>query len=436
MKRSKNVLLFLLGFTLWLPGISVFNISGSWGIQICQVVILLLLALAALSFKTFFSVKQMHKATCFYAVFFLASITSVFFSTLGVERSFLTFSSEMVGVIFSVVSMLFICKSRENLLRFFSGYKVSGLMSSIYAVYQLVGLKSGMVLAFPLLNNPSFSSLDLDSAALHGRAFAFTPEPSVLASLLMPLIGIGMSDFLMFKRVKYLISLLIYFTAFLATSSQSVVALPFYLAAIILYARKTTVNIINIRLSKVFFLILSALLSIVLIFYFSESAATSFNRVLDLENNGSAAARGNDIFLGFNMFLSNPLSGWGLGSFSSRIEGFQEITGASSGLVRLLGEQGGLGIIVIISGLVLAFPRKIFGNIQPSSLSHASILVYLVALILGFLISIVCFVGYRNLYHLWLIFPLMFSLNLLIAEGQSSDKMLKNPLRSHADYLR
>lgn len=420
MKIKLGFLLFMLGLSLWFPAISVINISGSWGLQITQIIVFFLLFFSIRKLALESKSKSLLHGIFFYYYFILISIICVLFTSVGTDRSILTFCSEMLGVFFSIVTMICIHNKPNNFNQFIKGYKAGGFLSSFYAIYQLIGLPLNLPFAFIKFNNSSFSLMQSESALYLGRTFAFTPEPSILASLLIPFIGIMISNFLIFKRKKDFYSFLLALIAFLSTSSQSIIFLPFYLLTVTLFSKIFFKKVVKIKLSRVFLLFIAGLIGLALIISFNDSTAISFSRLINIADNGSLSLRSNDFLISLQLFSLKPIAGWGLGSYGTDIGGVGRITGASSTVIRILVEQGILGFSMLILGVILTLPREIINlNMRLQSSSQASLIIYHFCLIIGFAFSMLFFVGYRSLYHLWMILPLMVSLQKLIVSNRN-----------------
>jgi O-Antigen ligase len=369
---------------------------------------LLFLMFISFAFYKSFKLKIPHTSVLYYSLFITTSFLSTITSSAGFERSSLTFAAELAGVLFSVSLIWWLCQEGGYAAEFFKGYKMGGWMSSIYSLYQLFGLSSSLPFSYIPVNNGSFSLLDLDATTHHNRAIALTPEPSILASLLMPLIGISLIDFLYNINYKNTLKLCLSIAAFLSTSSQSITILPIYIViifAFMKYFKKTKTKANSV---KIFFILLLISCMVFTLISSNESIVGSLGRVLDFENNGSAKERGGDVTLAFSMFLERPLMGWGLAAIGAKVGNFQEASSAASTFFRSLTEQGLLGMSPVFLSLfyflesIVTFHKRQYDLAE----SELKLFTYYFSLIISLSTSAVFFVGYRNLYHMWLM-PVM-----------------------------
>ena len=409
------LLILLLGFSLWLPGLSIYNIGTSGGIQIC-IALSLILVIRAVIQASVGNLKIQHIGNNLWTVhglFILCSFVCIVFSSVGVERSFQTLIAELIGLTFSLSLSLFICSSHINITALYKGFWHGGFLSSLYAIYQVVGLKNNLPFAYMEMNNPSFSILDAESAQYHSRSLGFTPEPSILASLLLILIGMRFIDVLVLGGLKNYLILSIVFLGFLSTSSQSISILPMYLISVYFIVKSLSMR----RRPMVVIDNIGILIVIVmgLILYFNNpSIISTLSRLApnstDIsESNASAAARFSDMTTAVALFLSNPLVGNGLGAYTDLADikkaalNLDGQAGATSGILRLLAEQGLLGLLYVFTATKMMWPTRIIKCPSPEKLVEVS---YNLSMILSLTLSIVFFVGYRNLYHLWLLIPI------------------------------
>jgi hypothetical protein len=408
-------LILLLSFSLWLPGLSVYNIGASGGIQICIVLSLILFVRAVIQI----SVGKLNiqyvgnNLWAVHGLFILFSFVCTVFSSVGVDRSLQTLIAELIGLTFSLSLSLFVCSSSVGITAFYKGFWYGGFLSSLYAIYQVVGLKNNLPFAYMDMNNPSFSILDAESAQFHSRSLGFTPEPSILASLLLTLIGMRFINVLVLGGLKNYLIFSIVFLGFLATSSQSIIVLPIYLISIYFIVKSLAVK----RRPIVILDIIGILVVIVmgLFLYINNPSIISALSRLALnstdisESNASATTRFSDMLTAISLFLSNPLVGNGLGAYTDLADlkkaslNFDGQAGAASGLLRLVAEQGLLGLMYIFTATKIIWPTQFTKCPSPERTIEIS---YNLSTILSLVLSIVFFIGYRNLYHLWLLIPI------------------------------
>jgi hypothetical protein len=404
-------LILILSFSLWFPGISVYNIGSSGGIQICIISsILLALRLAIKSSSGNLKIRHAgNNLWSIHGIFFLSLFICTIFSSVGVERSIQSLIAELTGLFFSLSLSLLVCSDKANITTFYKGFWWGGLLSSLYAIYQVIGLKSNLPFAYMPMNNPSFSILDADTAQYHARSLGFTPEPSILASLLLALAGLGFVNVLISGSLKNYLQLALIILGFLSTSSQSISILPIYLISIFFIVKSLTIK--NRRVTVRDYAGVSVVIIAAIVLYLNNPSIINTLSRLSLESsdfsesNASAASRFSDIATAISLFTNNPIVGNGLGAYTDLAEiqkaklNFDGQASAASGLFRLLSEQGLLGLLNIFI-LTKIMWLKVFKIGEVKEIS------YDLSVILSLLISISFFVGYRNLYHLWLLVPL------------------------------
>lgn len=77
--------------------------------------------------------------------------------------------------------------------------------------------------------------------------------------------------------------------------------------------------------------------------------------------------------------------------------------GITSGLLRVLAEEGLTGAFALLVGAICIIPRHI---VRGLSRADAVLLASEFAFVLAMIIQAVVFAGYRNTYQIWLIFPM------------------------------
>jgi hypothetical protein len=439
MNNIVSKVLFLMGISLWVPGISVFNIRGSWGLQIPIVLSLVLLCLSFskkninVSNSRGIGTKNFKWLTI--SILFLTSIVlCTLFSSVGIDNSLLTAVVEMIGLLFSVTLSWWLCKFSSYAVAFFKGFRTAGFIFALYAVYQLVALPTGLPLSYFPMNNASFSLLDSDSAIYHVRALGVTPEPSILASLLIIVIGMAIVDLFLWPGYKQYLHIIVLVLGFLATSSQSIITLPIYILVTLKFARSCTSYSRNFQRSDfigISFLVLCG----IVIFSLNPSIGLSLGRLVSNDSSAiqSSTARFNDFWVGLDIFLQNPIFGSGLGGYTdlaSQVKNSLNLegeAGASSSLLRLICEQGFVGIISNLIIFIILCPIRLP---RMNAKKDSALLGYHICTLISILISMFLFVGYRNLYHLWLLIPLGLSLNARLQEAKviDLDSIVTNPL--------
>jgi O-Antigen ligase len=404
--------LYLLGMSLWMPGVALFSVGDLWGLQVAAVILTLLSMhwlLLFISNKIYLkSINTYNEWVVSHSMFFFSIILSTAFSRIGVEKSIKTLSVEMIGLVFSISTTWWLCQDKENFKHFINGFKLAGLLSAMYAVYQFVGLRIGLPFAYIEMYNASFSIINLDMTTEMIRAISLTPEPSILASLLWIMLGISISDILNIGGLRSYLIFSCIFLGIISTSSQSIGLIPLYLILILSINKKLSSQLRSFNVKD---LAGTAIIIIPVMYLISTNENIIFwlNRIVDIDDNTSGQMRSNEIIVGLSMFAYSPLCGLGLGSIGDMMESFsikENVThygGINNGLIRVLVEQGLLGILNIVFAFRCITPSRI-GNLVFSR-SFLCVVMYQISFVLSGVIALSLFVGYRNLYHLWLILP-------------------------------
>jgi hypothetical protein len=421
MNYISKALLFMIGFTIWMPGIAILNVSNSWGLQISMAFCLLLFILMLvnglsptlsrekINVKTEINLSHIALTT--------GLLICTIFSSLGFQRSILTFGVELSGVFFSFTLSWWFCKHLSNILIFFSGFWWGGMISCLYAIYQLVGLKSGFPFTYVEINNMSFSLLDIDSAIYHSRALGATPEPSILASLISMLLGMSVVKLLIEGSIRNYILLSIILVSLLATASQSIVGIPFYIGLLIYFIYNMKKQFRKLKKQDyigIFIFITSGFF----VFINNPDIGNVFSRLAEIDGGSarsqSSTSRFYDIIVFTQMFSNMPMIGNGLGATTELSESirsslnFDGQSGSSSGLFRLLAEQGLLSLLVMFTISKIINVRL---TTAKESIDQRNFIVigYSLACITSIIISLIFFVGYRSIYHTWLLIPMLLS---------------------------
>ena len=437
MQKLVDFLLFILGVSLWIPGIAIAIIGSFWGLQFTSLFSLILLALVPLGFFAVRSSGLFFRMRIFrqipsniyfiYLVFVLASLASAL-TSVDPSRSTQSFAAEMIGLVFSFSLSIWFCQNPNNTSRFISGFRAGGLISAVYSLYQVVGLRNNLPLAYPPINNTSFTLITEGAAIGWGRSFGITPEPSIFASLLLPLLGILTIDLLMHKGIRYYVPLLIAIAAYALTGSQSLVLVPIYLTLVIGLTSKIAPTVRKLRIYDIAGIILLVAAAIAVIST-NPTVAIFISRIFDPATNESAAERGNDIQAAFKIFAAYPITGSGLGSLFSIAQDFGAISqGSTSGFFRMLAEQGLVGLVGSLVIAVCLIPNRLR---RLPTVEQATLVCYSVSLITAVFISHMLFVGYRAIYHLWLLIPLAISLKTQF-EGQKVNAPTNAPALSNS----
>jgi hypothetical protein len=464
--------LYCLGVSLWVPGFAIFSIEDLWGLQIAACIFITLLMTLVIGYSSkaviLTSINTYQEWLLAHGFFFISIILCTIFSTVGIERSSKTFIVELIGLMFSITTTWWLCQNTNNFMSFMAGFKFGGLVSSIYAIYQLIGLRMNLPFAYIEMNNSSFSLLGLESSTDILRSFGFTPEPSILASLLWIMVGAALTDLLNFGGIKRYLIFSSVLMGLLSTSSQSIPLLPLYIILIVFIDRKSNPITRSFLASDLIGggIMISAMLCLLLtnesiLFWLSRAGSS---------NNASGEMRLNDVIIGMQMFNEYPIFGLGLGcssdlmaKFSSKLNILSESGGITSGFIRVFAEQGLIGLTNLGISCYCMFPFKLekinlsyrlvlpklnqvkkdnkkrrfsyklitalpldvkikeSPKIVKSFFSSPCIIGYQSSFIISGILSLVLFVGYRNMYHLWLILPMGIAMKsqIRLAENKS-----------------
>lgn len=404
MRKLFRVLAYLAGITVWFPSFAPFYI-GSFvgdpaGIQLAIPVFFVILILGLL-------INRGKVSFALVVVLWLwgtALLASAAFSPEQAKalRGVILFGSGFMVL----VAASYVSRDAIALRKFLNGYISGAVISSLYAVYQIVALREGLPFSTLLNNNTNFSSFadpdNLSQLASLPRAFAFTPEPSVFASLLIPAVL-----FLLYRVVvergntkRNVARFAILIAGLVASTSISLwVSLPIALLVSTLLVRE-----LRVRLHKLVYcaIALAFLVSGVLaIPTFQEALSDSFGRVSGIEDDGSARIRSGSMTAAVSIFIEHPLTGYGptaaaneyLRKMPASVLLLEKKTGADSWPINTLAEQGILGFTAFGILVYLSLSR---------SRQRPEVLVGVVALLAAISLQ----TGYIMLYHVWAILGL------------------------------
>jgi len=294
--------------------------------------------------------------------------------------------------------------SREVSTRLFmNGYLMGGVVSSIYGAYQLLAWRGGLPYATLFNNNQNFPSYaDLADLPSLTRAFAFTPEPSVLASLLIPAFLVALYRVVAGgTQTKYDIFQFAAITVGLVVSSSLSVLLSLPIALLLIVAIIRVVRrrwLTLVIYATVLALIVVGTLSVPV---FQEAFAANFYRFGNLTGDWSLQVRAGAMRAAVDIFIEHPLTGYGptatadvfMQKLPPRIALFEPKSGVDSLTLSVLCEQGVVGLLSF--GAVVYFALR-------NSRQDPELLTAIIAL----LVVISLQTGYPYLYHIWAILGL------------------------------
>jgi len=396
----RKALGFLLGGAAWFPSFALVVVRNN-GLQVAPVLAAILLLLVAVDLKNLRFSKNLLVVTIFWLMVLAVSTLFSPHRDQALRGSFLLLSGFLV-----LHAAYFLGRHEGGRDSFFSGYTVGGVFSSLYAGYQLLAFSIGWPGGTLFNNNPSFPSY-AQSSWLEGvgRAFAFTPEPSVLSSLLIPLILVHYAKYILEeKKIKNLFVLAVCFFGLISSSSLAImVTLPLSFFCFIIINKKLKLNIMNYKKVIVFVCLL-------LVFAFLTSVYTNidwqvakrFQGGLAMLVEGETLEAGSVLIRFFSglaaiqLFFERPVFGWGLFATSPEFEDklpslfavFEEKTGVDSWFLGFAMWQGLAGLLVF--GFLLYLALKATKKELP-----------LQAAFIGVVITIFFQTGYILLYHVW-----------------------------------
>lgn len=396
----------LIGFFICFPSFSILNISENTGIQV-----LLPLSLGLLLLEILYYIKYglSKKFATEMGLIFSAWLFSIIISIIGslnITLDSLSVSSILVKVLHLLYLMglftLFASPITKDFYKdFINGYKYGAIVSSIYAVYQIVASTFGWTGVTLLNNNPSFPSVVAyaDQGVL-GRGFGFTPEPGVLSVVLLPILLILIFELVGGKITgAKVIQTVIIFAGLLSTLSISIIlSLPLsVLIFFIVKEKKNSRIVVHKKILKWVPIIVMIIFSIIIMFYSTNDYFV--NRVSNLLTDGSMLIRYYSMVTGIDIFLQSPIYGQGVSISSdlflnySFIYDIGEKAGVDSIIILIMMQQGIIGIAIYITMIVLSIKssRKNFP---------------LLAGVIGVVIATALQCGYIAIYHLWILLGL------------------------------
>jgi len=342
----------LIGASSLLPGVSIVSI-GDVGVQpiiLLLPIYLLVVALLRLPLPT---------QPLLWIVLVLGSFfASVAFSTAPA-------SSELYLVlqggylILGGITFAAICGTPSHRAGFIKGYMTGAPIPSFVAFFQAV-YSIGTGNTITLANNSNFSIV-----GAYGRGAAFTPEPSVLATLLIPAFLCWWCERqseggLLGRWQRGWLALFILALGLLATKSSSLLYLP---ALIVIVSTLQSANVRAFAKSIGGILLLSVAAGGIFLQFYSSR----------LENNDATASeawRTTKIHAGIAIFETYPVAGAGLGRVSdvNFFAPFMDIPpdlrwndeprkGVDSTAIRVLAESGLIGFAAMYYPILFFFRR-------------------------------------------------------------------------------
>jgi hypothetical protein len=317
-----------------------------------------------------------------------------------------------------------------------AGFMAGGVISSGYCVWQQLARYVEIPFAIPPLNNHSFFLITAvaDQEGALVRSYGLCPEPSVLASLLIPCLVVSVVELAASSDRRLMRSLR---TAVLSIgmiccgSLSIVISLP--LALVFVFA-------IDGRLRKEGFGIVLALLVLAAVSGAGiavwepaqERAIAVVSRLRDITDDQSVIQRLSSMIAGLRMFLDYPVFGYGIlpppdlliQYWPDGVSQYNAPTGPLSLIIGILSGQGLVGAIAVFVLCGLALKRSVRRPVVGP---------LLVSLITVGVVQI----GYFSLYHFWVIPGIALSLGgVKRSPAASRQRDLPPSHHSPADGLR
>jgi hypothetical protein len=408
----------LIGFLLWLPGIGL-HLFGDNYIQPAEILILGWLMFWFLPNTMSLKKYKINKYLLLVVSgMFYSWIISTLFSLSPINSlSYLIYYSAFIMP--SIILFYYIATSTILLVKFIMGFIWGAFLSCFISIGQVI---SGDA-TFHFINNKNFGLV-----SPMPRAYGLTPEPSILAGLLIIAMAIicyliydielrqifkghGTSKIFHNKKTLFTAGLFLFIGLILTKSSLTLIVLPIIISFIFIILNG--LRRFLIILPKVIFLIALFVLPSYYLFW-AERIATG-------DASGSIVIRAISMFVGITVAIQHWVTGVGLGmtslavteNISRLLENYPwiyigEKSGVDSFFIRFLLEQGILGLILLVMVFLwgVSFRKELSGWKIPIQMINIVLIISFASFIVG-----AASVGYRGLIHLWI----FFSFNTAIA---------------------
>ena len=405
LESENNITVFLAksgGFFIWFPMLSVLNIGTRAGIQISFIIFTLILLNELLIQKS-----NITKSTYLLIILLYFWILGIIITSYLSEDIILTLPGTFKYFTgFTVLlAASFISKNKKARTEFIRFFVIGGIVSSIYATYQIIAFKFRLPLATLFQNNVSFLTWAHGQGKFERpRGFAFTPEPSVFASMLIPVILLLILYIL--DKDKFdkkenqknkLILIILLVGSIASTSLSSYTILPASIVILMLLEKtfkKKRKMLITLSIS--FILVFILLINTIPILNEVYKSALS-DRISNTGYDYSYIARSESINSAIRLFFENPFTGQGIGQINEGLDRYWESDivkadqreAVDSWSLMIATEQGLLGLIPYVILVIMA--------LRNSYKKHSEIFVIIVPLLITTNIQ----TGYVFLYHVW-----------------------------------
>jgi hypothetical protein len=397
--RLFGTLAYIAGLVVWFPSFALFSLAslGGYvaGIQLPLVVFPLVFIVGLIISRGMILIEVVLLCLLWSIALVLSTAFSPepLTSTKGVllyESGFMVF-----------IASSYIARWEVSTRLFMNGYVMGGVISSLYGAYQLLAWRVGLPYSTLLNNNPNFPSFAaekaLDPLSEFTRAFAFTTEPSVLASMLIPAFLVVLYRLVAGRtQTKHDIFQFAAITVGLVVTSSAslLVSLPIALLLIVAFIRELRTR----ALTLVFYATVLALVvfSALSVPVFQETFSANFYRFGNLTGDQSLLIRAGAMHAAVEIFIEHPLTGYGptatadifAQNLPPRVALLEPKTGVDSMPLSVLSDQGVVGLVSF--GAVVYFALR-------NSRQDPELLTAIIAL----LVVISLQTGYPYLYHIW-----------------------------------
>ena len=298
-------LYIIFGAGLCFPATALYNF-GNTGVQLSLVAAVLIFVVASCTNK----IIAKDTVALHIAIMMAASYAIGYYLSTDFQIGFNTFVTMMTCIVIWGVPALIEYPGKTRLM--LKGYEIGCLISVGYAIYQRIALPLGWPFLALFSNNKSFALWSQSPfMPTSTRAFAFAPEPSILAALLLPYL------FLLFSSPdswgKYL-KLIFTLMAIVFTASFSMVTdIPIALVIISVFGGELKKTL------KLFFSLSAVLVLSFGLYFFSapvkQSVDLAFNsvyaRAFAGEEDPSLIVRRSTVEIALQMYSEKPVFGFG-----------------------------------------------------------------------------------------------------------------------------
>lgn len=307
-----NSLYFLLGISAFFPSVAIFHIGDSTGVQAFIVLCIIILIFKKDKIKIHKDAVKIISLILGVLIFEL--LWQLIFSDGKIDSLLKGYISFLLNFACIFLGASLYCGDKDCGFNFYAkGYCFGALISAVYASIQFaalyfLGISNQFFIG--IHNNKGFAdvvinpSFDVNG---YGRAFAFCPEPAVLALLLLPAFAVNL-------WLKRYVSLVVILCGIYCT--QSLTAIVFIAFICLTYRLK--VNLVS-NFEKIAYL-LSGLFVIGIIIYLGEEIYSLLtldgilNRGAGYDSDASSISRVNSLVAGLGGVMDKPILGWGVQS--------------------------------------------------------------------------------------------------------------------------